>query len=1049
MADAALSGLVSDVLRSLTSTAIQEFGRLRRLEADVSALNNTYTQIQAVLSDAEVKQRKEKGVETWLSNLRSASLEVENILDNALTEGMLQRLHNERGIKYKVRAFFSYNHNPLLVRAKVAYKVKAIRRKLDKIAADRSQFNLISDAVSVDDGETRNMETSSLVPTSIIYGREADMEMVAQKICSKDIVRHDTETVQVCAIWGMGGVGKTTLAQLVYNNECVREHFELQSWVYVSSEFKVKKLTRAIIESIDKCQCQLPQLDAMQVYLQNKLKGKRFFIVLDDVWNDERTKWDELSKALSSGAEGSIVMITTRNQTTSRMMAKVPEFQHKVGCLSEEDSWSLFKKFAFASGKEGGNIRELESIGKEIVDKCKGLPLAVKTLGVLMWSKGNASEWQSVNKSDVWELQENDILPALKLSYHNLHPHLKRCFAYCCLFPKGYEMGKDLLIELWMANGFIPSRGETDLYVIGEEIFNCLVSRSFLQDVQEDENSKDLVCKMHDLMHELARYVMRYDCSIINPGKELITPDEVLHLSSSSSDFFFLDQDLVRLRSLRSIFIIVDEYKGNISQISNHVYLRVLCLDGIKQSTLPESICELKHLRYLSISHSGVHFLPKSIIYLQNLQVLLVRGCTKLEKLPEGMRYMKNLRCLDNQDCYRIHCMPVGMKELRCLRRLARFVVGKKKGAQIRELGDLNLLGWGLELDGLKNVGGLEDAKSANLKCKINLVSLVLCWSGSDGFKSEGETARHDEEVVEGLEPNSSLKELEIRNYMGKMISPSWMMNLRNLVKINFSCCERCESIPSLGKLPSLRVIHVAWMLVLKCFHDDEFSGLQELHIYHCLKLVSMPSNLPNLERLDMRSTGLVSIPSNLPKLERLDIDHAPDLVSLRSNLPKLVRLDINDAPDLVSLPSNLPKLERLNIRSTGLVSLPKNLPELLKLDMHFMSLVSLPSNFPKLRDLFMEKCSKLVSLPVNLPKLNDLFLEKCEKLVSLPSNLPKLTELCIYDCPRVHCLPDGLKELTSLTIRKCENLQRRCEKEIGEDWPKISHVPCVDVSRG
>ncbi|KAJ9559160.1 hypothetical protein OSB04_013774 [Centaurea solstitialis] len=611
-------------------------------------------------------------------------------------------------------------------------------------------------------------------------------------------------------------------------------------------------------------------------------------------------------------------MVTTRNETTSRMMATVREFRHPLGCLSEEDSWSLFKKLAFAPGSksEGENISELESIGKEVVKKCKGLPLAVKSLGGLMRSKRNAMEWRSVKDSNVWQLQEHGILPALKLSYDNLLPHMKRCFVYSCFFPKGYEMRKDSLTELWMANGFIPPREEVDLYVIGDEIFYCLVSRSFLQDVQEDLHN-GLVCKMHDLMHDLGRYLMKRDYFFTEPRKNLITPNdvEILHFNSSCPDVSFSDQDLKMLTSLRSLYISVDEYKGNmISQLSKHVYLRVLYLDGIRVWTLPESICKLKHLRYLSLCGSGIRSLPESIIYLQNLQVLLVRGCLELRKLPEGMRYMKNLRCLDNQGCIALECMPVGIKELGCLRRLGLFVVGEKKGSQITELGDLNLLGGRLELRGLENVGGLEEAKSANLKHKTNLMSLVLRWRKYRG----SEEKIYDEEVVEGLEPNSILKELHIKYYMGKMICPSWMMKLRNLVKIQFWGCKRCESISSLGKLPSLKVIDIA-ITAIRCLDDDEFPSLQELNISYCGQLVSLPSNLPTLEKL-----ALTLVPG----------------------------------------------------------------------------------------------------------------------LVSLPNNLPKLTRLYIDGCPELQCLPNGLKELTSLKITKCEELQRRCDKEKGEDWPKISHVP-------
>ncbi|KAL8238373.1 hypothetical protein R6Q59_014940 [Mikania micrantha] len=185
----------------------------------------------------------------------------------------------------------------------------------------------------------------------------------------------------------------------------------------------------------------------------------------DDVWieDDEKTKWDELREILSCGKEGSIVVITTRSQVTTRMVTTFSNLQHELGFLSKDDSWLLFKHFAFAEGRvNGGDISELEPIGREIVDICKGLPLAIKTLGSSMWSKTSASEWERVKRNTIWE--ENKILTALKLSCDNLVPYLKRCFAYCGLFPKGYEMEKDDMIQLWIVNGFVPPREGVEFF---------------------------------------------------------------------------------------------------------------------------------------------------------------------------------------------------------------------------------------------------------------------------------------------------------------------------------------------------------------------------------------------------------------------------------------------------------------------------------------------------------------------------------------------------------------------------------------------------------
>ncbi|KAJ0613288.1 putative virus X resistance protein-like, coiled-coil [Helianthus annuus] len=541
MADALVSVLVKEVVRILGSVANQELALLRGLKNDILSLQNNFEQIQAVLQDAEEKRVKSNAVEAWLKRLRSASLEAENVLDEISTEALLQSLHKKRGFKPRVRAFFSSNHNKYMTRVRIAHKVKDIKSKLDVINSERFNLDLTPSAPTsrVDNtvvvGHMPDRETSSVIihDSSVIMGRNEERDMVIENICNKDTGKHENGEVRVYGILGMGGLGKTTLAQLVYNHKTVNQYFDLKCWVYVSENFQVKEIMKKIIESIDKCGCTLTQLETLHESLRSKLRGRKFLIVLDDVWveENEKAKWEELSKTLSCGAEESFVLMTTRSQTTTRMMARVPELQHKLGCLSKEDAWLLFKKLAFAQGREGGDISELEPIGREIVEKCQGLPLAVKTLGSLMWSKSSSNDWKRVKDNHIWELQENKVLPALKLSYDTLLPHLKRCFAYCCLFPKGYEMRNDVLISAWVSNGLIPPRGEIDLYVLGEEVLNGLVWRSFFQ-VGTLSNRY----KMHDLMHDMAQHVMGDDCLIIQPGREVRFTNEVLHVSSSCPD---------------------------------------------------------------------------------------------------------------------------------------------------------------------------------------------------------------------------------------------------------------------------------------------------------------------------------------------------------------------------------------------------------------------------------------------------------------------------------------------------------------------------------
>ncbi|KAK4381115.1 putative disease resistance protein RGA3 [Sesamum angolense] len=279
----------------------------------------------------------------------------------------------------------------------------------------------------------------------------------------------------------MGGLGKTTLVQIVYNDDRVKSHFNLQIWICVSDDFNVKRLVKAIIESIDRDVCKDTELDPLQRRLRERLQGRRFLLVLDDVWNENQVAWDDLKEVLRCGSKGSVLLVTTRIEKVALMMTTMDV--HHIGCLSEEDSWFLFRQRAFTTG-----------VGGKSYCNC------------------HESEWLAIKESEIWQLSddENDIFPALRLSYYNLAPQMRQCFAYCCLFPKDHVMKEKQLIQLWMANGFVPSQDQNDLYFNGHLIFKELVWRSFLQDVEINPEG-NVTCKMHDLMHDLAVSIMKHE----------------------------------------------------------------------------------------------------------------------------------------------------------------------------------------------------------------------------------------------------------------------------------------------------------------------------------------------------------------------------------------------------------------------------------------------------------------------------------------------------------------------------------------------------------
>ncbi|XP_028783807.1 putative disease resistance RPP13-like protein 1 [Neltuma alba] len=307
--------------------------------------------------------------------------------------------------------------------------------------------------------------------------------------------------MDVIAVTGMGGMGKTTLARLVYEDPRMKDHFQHKAWVCVSEEFDVDCVTKAILQSLS-CPTE-KDFHSNQYKLKETLMGKRFFLVLDDVWNENCQIWEVFTAPLRQVAPQSKILITTRNKMVAEVMCCA--FTYPLKPLQDGDCWNLFVKHAFNNQPDAVGP-DLVRIGKEIIKKSGGLPLAIKTLGSLLHIKLSFQHWNKILKSEIWELSENDcnIVPSLRLSYHYLPSNLKRCFAYCSIFPKDYDIDKNVLIQLWMADGLVyPTQRSTSLEETGDEIFKDLESRSFFE---PSKRGGDYFI-MHDLLNDLAKSV--------------------------------------------------------------------------------------------------------------------------------------------------------------------------------------------------------------------------------------------------------------------------------------------------------------------------------------------------------------------------------------------------------------------------------------------------------------------------------------------------------------------------------------------------------------
>ncbi|XP_056171290.1 disease resistance protein RGA2-like [Syzygium oleosum] len=508
MAESLLFSIAESVLGKIASPALQEAVAIYNVENQICKLRETLTGIKAVLSDAEVQKATNDCLQEWLDRLQHVFYDVEDLFDEIECEALRKKVISRYGgVKWKVRRFFSLS-NPLMFRAKICHKIKEIRQRLSVISTDKDQFNLNVRNADNGVGHTRSREiTHSFINQFNVVGREIDRRQIIEML-----VRPDDKNLSVIPIVGIGGLGKTTLAKLVYNDDGVKEQFELQLWVCVPEDFDLKKTIEGIIKDATG---QSPNLDLQQLQasLRTIIKDKKFLLILDDVWSTNRSRWTDLRDLLIGGASGSKIIVTTRDSEIALIMGTYPA--HNLKGLSRNDSMALFKKWAFDE-KEKEPRPDLLEIGKDIVNKSQGVPLLVKTLGCLLFLNDDDRHWTHIRDSETWALADakKDILPVLKLSYDHLPSHLKRCFATFSLFPRGYAIDDDHLTSLWMGLGLISSIGEKLASEdVGALYVKELQKRSLVQVVEESESMFQL--KLHDLVHSLATIVAENDCSAV------------------------------------------------------------------------------------------------------------------------------------------------------------------------------------------------------------------------------------------------------------------------------------------------------------------------------------------------------------------------------------------------------------------------------------------------------------------------------------------------------------------------------------------------------
>ncbi|KAF3773970.1 Disease resistance protein [Nymphaea thermarum] len=937
---------VKFLLERLGTFLVKEAELLGGIRQEIEEIREELESIQAFLKDADGKRDRKEGIKTWVNQVRRVAYDIEDAIDE-----FLLRFETRHAGHLGIMSFLGTLSNAttqLLPSHDLAIGVQAIKRRIVRIAERRRMYDIqmLNEDTSPDVtiSQWRDYVQANLLEEAEVVGIEKDVELLVNQLVG---VTGNNEKTYI-SVFGMGGLGKTTLARKVYNEPKMKKHFNCSTWVSVSQSFNTKTLLKFMLiefggirepsSSKEAQEILLPSRDEIEqmdeVELGRKilsyLQGKKFILVLDDVWDE--TVCIDINSALPENNNGSRIMITTRIESVTsglETIRSVNFIRHELKTFPDDVAMSLLCRKAFPGstaimppefqevGKSmlqkcrglplaiatlGGILckktavskwekvndkgstaimpPEFQEVGEKMLQKCRGLPLAIATLGGILCKKKTVPEWEKVNDNLSSQLgnyesptSKGSIRSILKMSYDELPLHLKPCFLYCGLFPEDHLIKRNKLIRLWIAEGFIEERSGKTFEEVGEHYMLQLINRSMLQIAETSMDGRVKSCRIHDLMRDLA-----------------------ISISWEEEFSFILDMMQVRRANVVSPrrMSVIGENKGigdDESVISGAVgntqLLRSLLffpVDYIKRPNLASYSAQFMLLRILDLGGAEIKKLPKQIGRLLHLRYLCFRTqCYCRPKLPRSIGNLQNLETLDIRYLHQITHRGMKEKWHHYFPIRERIIILPKEIMRLRNLRHLCMGSWCAQMP--KGVG--------NLRCLQTL-------TGLDGSRKGIATEIRQLKELRRLDIYR-VKEEDAEEIYGSISSLRYLFRLgiEYEVGANFPFGERLPESPP-PRLRVLELIHLSKLpynlgsfhnlstlsLILGTLWEDPFPLLQSLPCLSDLLLW----HLHNVERLECG-------PSGFPKLRRLQLIHLQRLrtvIFVEGSMPSLKQLRIH-----------------------------------------------------------------------------------------------------------------------------------------------------------
>ncbi|KAK4410272.1 Disease resistance protein RGA2 [Sesamum angolense] len=974
MAEIVIDSAVQVLVENLIAVASEEIGLILGVKEELASLKDSFTKIQAFLNDASKRQVEEEAAKLWLKDLESIAYEADTLLDEFNYEIVRRKVQIKNQMKRKVCFFFCFS-NPVLFRSKLAHKIKNLNIKLKKVNDTAVGYLIPSRVANSATFVPPVTETDSVTVDPIVVGREKDVSMIVDML-----VNSNDKVVSVVPFVGMGGLGKTTFGRLIFNDQRMVKQFHRRIWVCVSQNFdSTTNLFKRILESVTYSVVQFEDRETILQKLKEEFKDKRFLLVLDDLWNDEQKYWEDFRSALVgiNSVNGNFIIVTTR----SKHVASI------VNPRKEIDDWTsvLQSGFSYPNGDTGG------------------------------------------------------VLQVLKLSFDRLpSPLLKKCFAYCSIFSEDDEIEKELLIQLWIAEGLLIENDGNDMESLGSRVYDILLQNCFFQEAEKNEFGIIKHSKMHDLVHDLACSISKAESFNVENHKSVAIPPRTL----KAFRCFELQELPSQLRSLISLrHLIVDPYRdfempleiGKLTCLRTLKFFnvghengrRIEELGHLKNLKGKVAICKLEHVHGKEEAARAC-LIGKPNIHKLKLVWSHTRECNSFndEQVLEGLEPHPNIKslriqgfCGDNLPSW---IMNRSISEVNRLEKLIELeLIDCERCLEIPTLGHLPHLKF-LELRGLRNVKSIESM--TNLEEWIEM-------SSNDSYQVVNAFPRLEYLEIDDC-PNISrfpshdfpcLKELQI-------ISVE-----RGGLLLDRICNNNSSS------LTSLRLDNVSDVTCLpkRLLYDNQ--RIMFMYIFSCSSLTHIELSAHNLESLEK-----IYI-SNCKKLKSIRYLIQGEEESGGFNSLQILKVDNCD--------------ELSDILSPMMLESCTSLQTLWLSGCH--NLVCFPIDFRSLPScllvLGISRCPKLTSLPKGgihcLSSLTELCIGPFSEEVGLTSfyeifrgiqQLHSLAKLELYGWPQFESLPDHLQHLTTLKEFRISNFGMEALPE----WIRnLASLECLGMS--